>query len=75
MQGLQHCRDKKLVLPSGDYNVNLTHITFLDSIKLMINEKNYIISKDQRTPIDEGEVFIQKFRELGGECRDFDTNN
>jgi len=63
---------KTLVLPSGEYNVNLTKITFLDSIDLMINDEKYIISRDQRAPIDDGEVFIQKFRELGGDCRDFD---
>jgi len=63
---------KTLTLPGGDYKINLTRVSFLDSIDLVVNNESFTLGKDQRKSLGDSTVYIQKFREVGGECRDFD---
>ncbi len=63
---------KDLTIPSGTFRVNITRIVFDDSIDLEINGEKLTLGADQSKPLGDISVGIKKFRELGGECRDFD---
>jgi len=66
---------KTLTLPGKDYKINLTSVTFLDSITLVVNNETFSLGKEETKSLGEATISIKKFRELGGECRDFNRNN